>query len=237
MAVELINVGQIANDGTGDDLREAFIKINQNFEELDLRDDEQTTGSNIGSTGVGVFAQKINYDLQFKKLIAGQDITLSSNDSTITIDANGGLKTILLIADNGNKTLEGITHLNINGGENISTNILNDTLTINYTGPTSLSDDINPRLSNTLDAASNNITNVGTIDAAEFIGSFTGNLTGNVNGIDIRDISQYFSQNNFDMGRIFTTVSSFIEWFSLSNNIDFGSFLQPDPKTIDLGSF
>jgi len=43
MAISLINVGQIANDGTGDDLREAFIKINQNFEELDLRDDEQTT--------------------------------------------------------------------------------------------------------------------------------------------------------------------------------------------------
>lgn len=65
MAIQLINVGNIANDGTGDDLREAFIKVNQNFEELDLRDDEQTTASNIGEVGEGVFAQRLNYDLQF----------------------------------------------------------------------------------------------------------------------------------------------------------------------------
>ena len=31
MAVTSINVGTLANDGTGDDLREAFIKVNNNF--------------------------------------------------------------------------------------------------------------------------------------------------------------------------------------------------------------
>ena len=30
MAVTSINVGTLANDGTGDDLREAFIKVNNN---------------------------------------------------------------------------------------------------------------------------------------------------------------------------------------------------------------
>ena len=39
MAVQLVNIGRIANDGTGDDLREAFIKINQSLEDLDLRID------------------------------------------------------------------------------------------------------------------------------------------------------------------------------------------------------
>ena len=34
MAIQNINVGLAANDGTGDDLREAFIKINQNFQNL-----------------------------------------------------------------------------------------------------------------------------------------------------------------------------------------------------------
>ena len=69
MAIQLIDIGQVANDGSGDDLREAFIKVNQNFEELDLRDDEQTTASNIGGAGgVGVFSNRVNYDLQFKKL-------------------------------------------------------------------------------------------------------------------------------------------------------------------------
>ena len=53
MAINLINVGQVANDGTGDDLREAMIKINQNFEELDLA--TATVGTNLGNTGEGVF--------------------------------------------------------------------------------------------------------------------------------------------------------------------------------------
>ena len=35
MTVQLINIGNVANDGTGDDLREAFIKVNDNFEDLD----------------------------------------------------------------------------------------------------------------------------------------------------------------------------------------------------------
>ena len=31
MSIETINIGNIANDGTGDDLRQAFIKTNNNF--------------------------------------------------------------------------------------------------------------------------------------------------------------------------------------------------------------
>jgi hypothetical protein len=31
MAIEIINVGSSANDGTGDTIREAFIKVNDNF--------------------------------------------------------------------------------------------------------------------------------------------------------------------------------------------------------------
>ena len=30
MANSVINIGTLANDGTGDDLREAFIKVNNN---------------------------------------------------------------------------------------------------------------------------------------------------------------------------------------------------------------
>ena len=34
MSRQVINVGKALNDGTGDDLRDAFIKVNNNFEEL-----------------------------------------------------------------------------------------------------------------------------------------------------------------------------------------------------------
>ena len=34
MAIQVINIGSYANDGTGDDLRTAFDKINDNFSQL-----------------------------------------------------------------------------------------------------------------------------------------------------------------------------------------------------------
>ena len=40
MAQQIINIGAIANDGTGDDLRTAGNKINQNFTELYLKDSD-----------------------------------------------------------------------------------------------------------------------------------------------------------------------------------------------------
>ena len=96
MAIQLINIGNVANDGTGDDLREAMIKINQNFEELDLRDDEQTTASNLGFGSYGIFKDKLNYDLRFKGLTAGTDVTISEGEESLTINADGGIKTISL---------------------------------------------------------------------------------------------------------------------------------------------
>ena len=48
MAIEIINVGTSANDGTGDALRNAFIKCNDNFDELDFtKQDELVSGTNI----------------------------------------------------------------------------------------------------------------------------------------------------------------------------------------------
>ena len=57
MAIQTINIGTIANDGTGDDLREAFVKVNNNFTELNEKSSEATTVANLGSAGEGVFGQ------------------------------------------------------------------------------------------------------------------------------------------------------------------------------------
>lgn len=89
MAVQLINIGNVANDGTGDDLREAFIKVNQNFEELDLRDDENTSASNLGDEGEGLFVRRNVYDLEFKKISAGANIALTADDNKIVIAYTG----------------------------------------------------------------------------------------------------------------------------------------------------
>lgn len=185
MAVQLINIGQIANDGTGDALREAMIKINANFEELDLRDDESTTASNVGAVGEGIFAQKIGYDLQFKKLVASTDITLTPTDDTIIIAANGGLKTILVVTDSGSKILEETDNLNVIGSTDISTSLAGDNLSITYTGWRELVDDTTPQLGGNLDAQTFNLSNVGSISATSVTSVFTGNITGNVTSTGI----------------------------------------------------
>ena len=73
MTVQTINIGTLANDGSGDDLREAFIKTNQNFADLDLRSPENTTVTNLGNVAKVCTIKKLvqNYNLKnlFKALI------------------------------------------------------------------------------------------------------------------------------------------------------------------------
>ncbi len=50
---------------------------------------EANTASNLGG-GSGIFSTKSGVDLQFKSLVAGSNVTLSSDASTITINSSGG---------------------------------------------------------------------------------------------------------------------------------------------------
>lgn len=237
MAVQIINVGQIANDGTGDDLREAFIKINQNFEELDLRDDEQTTASNIGSVGEGIFAQRLNYDLQFKKLVPGSNITLTSTDETVTVDAVGGLQQLIVSSDSGSIILADGNTLNINGGANVETSIVGNVLTIESTA-SDLASDTSPELSATLDANNNDIQNVGQITAQRFTGFLKGTMEGNVWGIDIRELNDAVDNLNdsFDFGGVIQNLDSLLDFFLFTNDVDLGTITSPAALNIDNGS-
>jgi len=51
MAKQTINIGTTANDGTGDGLRDAFDKCNDNFTELYDRVNTSVPSTNIGSSG------------------------------------------------------------------------------------------------------------------------------------------------------------------------------------------
>jgi len=75
--MQQIEIGGYANDGTGDDLRTAFEKVNANFTLLGATVGI-TNGANLGS-GTGIFAQRHPTDpvLQFK--------TITSTDSSVEI--------------------------------------------------------------------------------------------------------------------------------------------------------
>jgi hypothetical protein len=51
---------------------------------------EVNTASNVGVTGEGVFKQKTGVDLEFKKIVAGSNVTVTGGTSDITIAAGGG---------------------------------------------------------------------------------------------------------------------------------------------------
>jgi hypothetical protein len=87
MTIKRINVGNVVNDGSGDDLRTAFVKVNDNFAELVDIHGEANTASNVG-TGIGLFKEKVVSDLRFKSIVAGTGITVTGNSNTITIANN-----------------------------------------------------------------------------------------------------------------------------------------------------
>lgn len=235
MAIQTINVGNIANDGTGDDLREAFIKVNDNFEDLNSRIQQiPLTASNIGTTGEGVYADTVNNTLQFKKIIPGQNTTITANNETLTINSTGGMGSFLVLTDNGSLRVDDSNYLGLEGRQNITTTATNGTVFVDIDATNLVQQDTNPRLGGPLNADQNNIVNADTIAA----GSFLGNLTGLVHGVDIRDINQYFDQD-WDFGpTINRTYNSLIDLVLNEYTVDLGGLIgdQVADVNINLGS-
>ena len=239
MAVNLINIGNIANDGTGDDLREAFVKVNQNFEELDLRQPESTTARNDG-IGEGLFSKKLGAELVFKSVKADPSgkVFIESNDSDITIGINPAQ--LLYITDSGTVTLDNILDDNVvrirgyvnedDSTRNTWVGLLpgsNDIVVRSYT---MLKDDTSPRLGGNLNAEQKNITNVNSIEAS----SVTGSFFGTVYGIDVRTLRTITTV--FDFGQIYPTYTNPIQYLLDQHPFDMGTFTVPGTLNIDLGS-
>lgn len=112
-SLQRVNIGNYANDGTGDDLLTAFTKINANFAELET-EAAISTAVNLGN-GVGVFAQKRAINLEFKSLASGDNSVVFTPNST-QID----LKAVTLLSSDLNPVLGADLDLNnhkIYGGD------------------------------------------------------------------------------------------------------------------------
>lgn len=234
MALQTINIGNFVNDGTGDDLRTAFSKINSNFDEIDLQGGQANTIHNVG-TGIGIYKEKIGVDLKLRSLLAGSGISITQgvNEVTITNTAN---KFVTFNANTGTITASSTNQaVNILGANGVTTSISGNTLTI--TGSTTeLVEDTTPQLGGSLDLNGWNILGgTGTtVTASNFYGTFNGNLVGTVYGIDVRDIE---SRTSFDFGAISNQLSNPIQYFLSITDIDMGTLISPNALGLDLGTF
>jgi hypothetical protein len=121
MSIQTINIGGYANDGTGDDLRTAFLKVNANFAELNS---EINIGNavNIGS-GNGLFAQKNGVNLEFK--------TLTSTNGTVSITSTANTVNLAASSDVSSDTSPDLGgNLDLNGFK-----IIDSSLTGNIEAP------------------------------------------------------------------------------------------------------
>ena len=83
MAKEIINIGTTPNDGTGDPLRTAFTKVNENFTELYDTADTQDLDF-TGDSGTGA----VELDSQTLNLVGTNGVQTTASGQTITIDTS-----------------------------------------------------------------------------------------------------------------------------------------------------
>ena len=118
MTIQPINIGNVINDGLGDNLRTAFEKVNANFAELLTTFD--LTGANTQTVGAKVFKEKDGSILKFRNLISGTKIVVTENDNSIEIrstqpDAFTSITTDVGVVQAGDNT-----NIAIQGGNNIT---------------------------------------------------------------------------------------------------------------------
>lgn len=86
MSLLNIELGTYPNDGTGDDLRTAFTKVNSNFAALTLTSGI-SSAVNVGG-GVGIWAAKNLTNLEFKSLTStGASVSITNTATTVNLES------------------------------------------------------------------------------------------------------------------------------------------------------
>lgn len=131
--IQTINIGNLVNDGTGDDLRTAFEKVNSNFTNLDA--ELTITASNTGSVGVEVFKQKTGSNLEFRSLNSGRHIALTEGQDTITIASTAPDAFSRIDTNSGAVLASGYPNFTLQGGVDIDVNAVGNVITVNNVIP------------------------------------------------------------------------------------------------------
>lgn len=235
--INLINLGNTANDGRGDDLREAFLKVNSNFTNVntELATLDQTSAASLPG-GIDVYKQEVGSELQFRSLVAGNDIQLVENENTITIinsrpDLQIGVDNALTVTPVNN-------FFNIQSDGPIKTVVKNGE---NILLKTSIKNDPAPELAGDLQGGDFRVIAdvqgdiYNTQDSSIIINSTNsniyGNFFGNIEGVDFND-----ALFNFDFGSfVQSNITNTFELLLATADVEFGSFTEPAGIEFDLG--
>lgn len=220
MNISLIDIGAIANDGTGDDLRTAFIKVNENFVELDASIDASTVAENMGD-GAGIFKEKVENELQFRSLAVEENLSITTDGDRIIIGTNFEDKTVRF----GGIEVIGINNgtMTIIGQNSVETGLFKGHLIGNVIG------------------------SVHPLEPDYIIG--TGNIVGvspqvgeldpeyrpaRVDGVSVKDLDRAI--NNFDFGTLDRMFTAGAVYVLDQVGLDLGTFISPARFDVDLGT-
>jgi hypothetical protein len=218
MALEQINVGGTVNDGTGDDLRDAFIKININFQELD---GAFLGAASLGTAGAEVYAGVTDSTANFRRLVAGNNIELTQLDNSITIATTIDNSRYTISGDSGSVIAGNGIPLNIVGSNGVIVLADENSKTITVQGGID-------QLQGELDANGQDITDVGTITVDNIVPE-------NINSVDYNSrLGTYIE--GFDFGPLSNQSYSILDWTIRQVDVDFGTFDAPAQGVVDLGN-
>ncbi len=97
--INTINLGNVVNDGLGDDLRTAFQKVNANFSALNA--ELTVTVGSATTSGISIFKEKNGSELTFKNLVSGTKILLDDTGDAIVVNNTAPDAFIRIDTDSG----------------------------------------------------------------------------------------------------------------------------------------
>lgn len=222
---QTINLGNLVNDGLGDDLRTAFEKVNSNF--TAIVGEYAVTGKNIGTSGVGIFKQKTGYELELKKIAGSTNLTVTDSGDFITLASPLQNTFTSITTSNGAVVAASPTSaLTFQGGQNV---------TVTRTGSTVIFEAslLDTLLRNDLDLhnfdiiGTGNINIAGTITADNYVGPILGTSSSSI-------VSNTF---DFNFGKVGSGPCETVTEFILSmGDYDFGTCTDPAETELDLGT-
>lgn len=157
MAIQKVNIGNIVNDGLGDDLPTAFKKVNENFDFISSNYTIQ--GSNLaGNRGVQVFRDTDYSKLQFRNIIPGRKITVEQTSDTIIINSTQEDSFLQIETDNGRVQATASPYLKLLGTSGVTVEAEGSTIRVKGHAVTHVSTDFGSTIvsNNTLSVVGHN---------------------------------------------------------------------------------